>query len=129
MQNVTKENKIVKDSKYIKNDQASSLYTNPNDILTTFDSPKDGSEYIGKYDLQGNKTGFGIQKMPNGNIYKGYFSNDKAKGWGIYTNIDGEIFKGEYEEDRTTGYGELKNNNGATYYGYWVDEMQFGILE
>lgn len=84
-------------------------------------------EYIGVRDSRGYKQGFGIQKMKDGSVFRGIFTNDKVNGWGIYEHKDGDIYKGEYENDRTSGYGEYSHGNGAVYYGYWIDDMQFGI--
>ena len=106
------------------NNQTISQYTNEN-MTTDMGSPE--KEYIGVRDSRGYKQGFGIQKMKDGSVFRGIFTNDKVNGWGIYEHKDGDIYKGEYENDRTSGYGEYSHGNGAVYYGYWIDDMQFGI--
>ena len=122
-------NKIINAyKKYkIRTNLRSSQYTN--DILTDISpsSPHNKFDYIGMRDSHGNKSGFGIQKMPDGSRFRGIFSNDKANGWGIYEHKDGDSYRGQYENDRISGYGEYYHINEAIYYGYWIDFQQFGI--
>ena len=92
---------------------------NQSDINVITDNYQN-KDYKGNYDSKGNKSGFGIQKMPDGSQFFGFFANNKANGWGIYQHKDGEIFKGEYEDERTSGYGEYKNINGTTYIGLMI---------
>ena len=85
IQNITLKNqvnKIIHAYRKYKNKLTMTQYSN--DFLTSYNNPQDREEYIGGRDEQGNKSGFGIQRMPEGNIFKGYFLNDKAHGWGIY---------------------------------------------
>ena len=122
-------NKIINAYKKYKlrTNLTSSQYTN--DIMTDISpsSPHNKNDYIGMRDSRGNKSGFGIQKIPDGSKFRGIFSNDKANGWGIYEHKDGDSYRGQYENDRISGYGEYTHTNGAVYYGYWIDFQQFGI--
>ena len=122
-------NKIIKAYRKYKSrtNPTSSQYTNEIMMDIPQVSPHNKIEYMGARDSHGYKTGFGIQKMPDGSIFRGIFYNDKVNGWGIYTHKDGDVYQGEYEKDRTSGYGEYTHNQGAIYYGYWIDDKQFGI--
>ena len=106
------------------NNQSISHYTNDN---ANTDTGTIKVEYIGGRDSQGLKQGFGIQKMRDGNRFRGIFTSDKVTGWGIYEHRDGDVYQGEYENDRTCGFGIYSHGNGAVYYGYWNDDVQFGI--
>ena len=118
-------NKIINAyKKYKRKNQTTLSQTNENN---TTDVGSSGIEYIGARDSRGNKQGFGIQKMKDGSIFHGIFTNGRANGWGIYEHKDGDMYKGEYQNDRTSGYGEYSHGNGAIYYGYWADDKQFGI--
>lgn len=42
----------------------------------------------------------------NGDIYEGYWKNDKAHGKGEFKSITGIITKGTWFENKLEGYGE-----------------------
>ena len=107
-------NKIIKAYKNykVKYSQCTSQRTNSSQGIQ-----KNTLDYIGNRDSKGQKTGFGIQKNPDGSKIIGQFSNDKLNGWSIFKSNDGVTFKGEYEDNRTSGYGEYSNNDKVVYYG------------
>jgi len=79
------------------------------------------SQYIGDYDDNGMKTGFGILKWPNGIIFKGYFKKDHINGWGIIIYLNKDIFKGQFSDDKANGFGNYFYKNGKSKVGYWVN--------
>ena len=70
--------KIIDAYRKYKNEQSFSKKTN--DILTTHDKIQERGDYIGGLDSDGNKYGFGIQKLEDGSLFKGIFSNGKVNG-------------------------------------------------
>lgn len=50
------------------------------------------------------RDGYGVQVLPNGDRYEGYWKNDKYHGKGKYYYFDsGEWFEGEFEDDSPKG--------------------------
>ena len=45
------------------------------------------SNFLGKKDNKGLKTGFGIEKRQDGKSFKGIYENDKLEGWGHIMEI------------------------------------------
>ena len=71
IQQITRKNqakKIINAYKKYRDSQSFSQKTN--EILTNYDIPQDKIDYIGRYDSRGNKSGFGIQKLEDGSIFK-----------------------------------------------------------
>ena len=70
------------------------------------------TEYIGEYDSEDLRTGFGILKWSNGCSLKGYFKRGRINGWGILTFSNNDIFRGEFVDNKANGYGEYVYKNG-----------------
>ena len=84
-------------------------------------------EYIGNYDDDGLKNGFGILKWSNGTLFKGYFNNDHINGWGIIIYNNQNIFKGRFSNDKANGFGYYLYKNGKKKIGYWINDILSGI--
>ena len=99
-----------------------------NMIQKTFIIPKTKpTEYIGNFNDEGLKSGFGILKWPNGTLFKGYFENDKINGWGIIYYNNQDVYKGQCINDKATGYGNYIYKNGKNKIGYWFNDILTGI--
>ena len=75
---------------------------------------------------KGLREGFGICYWKNGNVYKGYYHNDKVNGLGIL-QTEGDTYQGEFQDNKLHGFGIYTHNNGAVLISTWKLESQIGI--
>ena len=55
------------------------------------------------------------------------WSKNKANGAGRMTHANGDIYEGYWREDKANGMGVfIENANGARYEGEWLDDLQHG---
>ena len=91
------------------------------------ENEEDKAIYYGEWDIDKNvRHGRGIQIMPDGSKYIGYWKNDKASGKGKLINPDGDIYEGDWLDDRPNGYGSYTQVDGTKYEGEWKDHKQNG---
>lgn len=75
-----------------------------------------------KYEGQWKKNlphGFGTEKYPNKDVYKGEFMYGDKFGSGIYTFFYGNVYEGNFYGGNCDGYGKLLMANGDYYEGEW----------
>jgi hypothetical protein len=83
----------------------------------------DGAEYIGKYNTDWQREGFGERLEANGSIYEGHWKADKRNGNGDYTCTDYN-YVGEYKDDLRHGQGRISYTaDGSVYDGQFVNDM------
>ena len=75
-----------------------------------------GDVYEGDF-VDGKRTGKGVLHFQNGNVYEGDFANNKMAGKGKYTWKNGDIYEGDFKDDWRTGKGRLTRSNGDIYEG------------
>jgi hypothetical protein len=88
---------------------------------------KPNAKYIGNYNKNYLKEGFGVLLWEDGIKYKGYFNTNKANGYGVFSLGNGEQYLGEFKQDQPDGFGVFTNTNEASYEGYWKGEMKSEI--
>ena len=111
-ENNKNENKINENDKKISINYSSHKYSKGNIIIENLNN---GLVYIGSYNSRGFKQGFGIQKWPDGSIFRGIYADDKVTGFGIYEHSDGDVYKGQFIDDLANGYGEYSHSNGYDF--------------
>jgi len=72
------------------------------------------------------RDGRGFQIWPDGSLYEGFWSNNKANGRGRLIHADGDVYEGEWKDDKAHGYGVYMHADGARYEGYWSEDKQHG---
>jgi hypothetical protein len=83
--------------------------------------------YYGECSTKSNQRhGRGIQVWVEGNIYEGYWKNDKPNGMGKLIYKDGDIYEGEFINGKANGFGVCVYANSDRYEGTWKDNMQEG---
>ena len=87
---------------------------------------ENGALYSGEWDKNGKRHGRGVQLLPDGSKYIGYWIDDKANKKGKLVHRDGDIYEGEWLYDKANGYGVYSHIDGAIYEGYWKDDKQEG---
>ncbi|KAK2957660.1 putative Phosphatidylinositol 4-phosphate 5-kinase 5 [Blattamonas nauphoetae] len=104
----------------------------------------------GRNTITGEREGQGVNRFPNGDIYKGeykkgvrqgpgkYFwkkpiakysgtyENHKKEGYGLMKYPDGSSYDGQFHEGRRHGDGTYTYPNGDTYIGQWENGKKHG---
>ncbi|XP_058686417.1 ALS2 C-terminal-like protein isoform X1 [Poecile atricapillus] len=79
---------------------------------------------------QGRMSGYGICEYGDGQVYKGYFKDDKRHGFGILENSSAQNpfkYTGHWEKDKKSGYGVWEDKErGERYLGMWWDDRRHG---
>ncbi len=86
----------------------------------------DGSVYVGYYDQDWNKEGYGILISKDGSKYEGSFNSNKFSGRGRLIERNGSYYEGEFEDDKANGFGKYVDISGYIYIGHWKDQLQCG---
>ncbi|CAG9319523.1 unnamed protein product [Blepharisma stoltei] len=82
--------------------------------------------YIGEWNKDNQRHGFGIQIWSDGSRYEGYWKNDQAHFKGRIIHADGEIYEGDWKNDKSHGVGIYIHTDGARYEGTWSNDLQDG---
>ena len=93
----------------------------------------DNSYYVGDYDLDGNREGYGIALYENGYYYYGEFHDGARNGHGVLmrssypetSSIGSFIYDGEWADDKPNGNGTARSN----YYKDRVSASDFVTKE
>ena len=87
---------------------------------------KKGSIYIGQF-KQGSANGIGKLVSFNGNIYEGFWTNNKLDFFGRVNLKNGRSYIGDINEGFFSGVGILKYKNGNIYKGILKEGKMDGI--
>jgi hypothetical protein len=87
---------------------------------------KKGSIYIGQY-KEGAANGVGKLKSYNGNMYEGYWTDNKLDIFGMVKLTNGKNYIGEMKEGFYSGVGILQYKNGNIYKGNLIEGKMDGI--
>jgi hypothetical protein len=92
--------------------------------LTSIDNE---AKYQGEW-LAGTeiRDGRGFQIWPDGSLYEGFWSENKANGRGRLIHADGDVYEGEWKDDKAHGLGVYIHADGAKYEGHWMEDKQHG---
>ena len=72
------------------------------------------------------RDGRGFQIWPDGSLYEGYWSENKANGKGRLIHADGDVYEGAWKDDKAHGFGVYMHADGARYEGDWKEDKQHG---
>jgi hypothetical protein len=61
-------------------------------------------------------SGYGRMTHSNGDIYEGYWINDKACGEGVFVDTSHAMYRGEWVDDIQHGFGVESWDGGKTKY-------------
>lgn len=62
-------------------------------------------------------------ELDGGDVYEGYFLNEKKNGHGKYIWANGDVFDGNWVDGKRTGKGRITWSNGASFDGEWKDNQ------
>lgn len=71
----------------------------------------------------GQRSGKGISRASNGDLYEGGFKHNLFDGEGTYTYVNGDVFRCTFREGLPHGQGKYvaENGRGGEQYGVWED--------
>mmetsp|Transcript_9344 Transcript_9344/g.17943 ORF Transcript_9344/g.17943 Transcript_9344/m.17943 type:complete len:384 (+) Transcript_9344:304-1455(+) len=75
------------------------------------------SVYLGELDDESKREGFGKCTYYNGDIYEGFWSDDRPHGKGVYYWKDGGRYEGDFADGKMNGKGKRTFASGAVYVG------------
>ena len=77
-----------------------------------------GDIYSGEVSIDGQRSGQGTCRYPNGDVYQGEWRDGREEGHGICTYGDGDVFRGRWKDGEMAD-GEMTYENGDVYKGQW----------
>ncbi|KAH7830175.1 putative meichroacidin [Monocercomonoides exilis] len=81
----------------------------------------------GRDESTGERQGFGINRFPNGDIFKGEYVKGKREGPGKYFWKEPTAkYAGTYASHKKEGYGVMKYPDGSIYDGYFHEGKRHG---
>lgn len=86
-------------------------------------SPVVPSEAKGSSDKSAPQAEFKRIEYDGGDVYEGYFLNEKKNGHGKYIWANGDAFDGNWVDGKRTGKGKVTWSNGASFDGEWKDNQ------
>ena len=86
-------------------------------------SPVVPSEAKGSSDKSAQQAEFKRLEIDGGDVFEGYFLNEKKHGRGKYIWANGDIFDGNWVDGKRTGKGRITWSNGASFDGEWKDNQ------
>ena len=66
-------------------------------------------------------VGTAAWEYTNGDLYEGWFKDDKLTGRGTYITSTGHKYKGTFIDGKLNGWGLHYDKNYLVYCGYWKD--------
>ncbi|OMJ75614.1 hypothetical protein SteCoe_25204 [Stentor coeruleus] len=87
---------------------------------------ENGAIYIGEWNNDNQRHGYGMQQWNDGSKYNGMWKYDKASGKGRLIHADGDVYEGDWYDDKAHGFGVYLHTDGARYEGYWENDKQQG---
>ncbi len=84
-----------------------------------------GDVYKGWF-KKGRMHGSGIRYYRRGDVYLGWFVEGLREGEGRLKFAEGHDFLGQWRADRRNGFGKMKWADGTRYEGYWKDDLPHG---
>lgn len=85
------------------------------------------AKYVGCFDVEDNRDGYGVMTFNNGQTYEGFYKKDKRDGYGKLTLKDGTVYDGNWVNNKRDGYGKLTYEDGSFYDGNWANNMKNGV--
>lgn len=88
---------------------------------------RDGCEYCGNTNKEGDRSGFGIAKQEDGSYFAGEWKLDMKAGIGIHIEPERGRYAGEWRMNRRNGIGIDIQEDGTRYAGEWKNGKMNGI--
>lgn len=87
--------------------------------------------YVGSIDANGKRQStdrFDAGKMTyeNGDVFEGFWKNDKATGLGVMKYANGDDYRGSWVDRKRQGEGKNQYSDGRIYNGIWINDKKRG---
>lgn len=82
--------------------------------------------YIGEYNKEGSRHGYGLYTSKNGNMYLGEWYDDNREGLGIVKIENGDIFEGQFANNLKCGMGVYHYNDGECDLSFYTNDVRVG---
>ena len=82
--------------------------------------------YIGEYNKEGSKHGYGLYTSKNGNMYLGEWYDDNREGLGMVKIGNGDIFEGQFANNLKCGTGVYHYNDGECDLSFYTNDVRVG---
>lgn len=101
----------------IRVDYTSSIEQDGNCLQGSFSSTSWTYTYNGERNDKGQRHGYGIATLENGDTYRGEYRAGLRHGYGEYTffNYPGAKYSGSYAENKKNGYGIFVYPDNSRY--------------
>lgn len=86
----------------------------------------DGTVYVGGFDGNYRRQGYGTIIWKNGDSYEGDFVADELTGRGKFTFAGGDVYEGELIGGVKEGYGKYTAADGSVYEGEFKNDKRHG---
>ena len=83
--------------------------------------------YVGQWNSQQQRHGYGKMTWQDGQMYEGFWRNDKRQGKGRSISAKGEVFIGDFESDQMNGFGVQYDVEGGVYVGGFSAGKRNGV--
>ena len=88
---------------------------------------EDHFEIVEKYDEEGLKNGFFVQRWNDGKYLLGHYEKGKIDGWAQLNNLKIKM-EGQFSQNKINGYGEVYNmEDNKLLKGYWINGILGGV--
>ncbi|XP_044262495.1 MORN repeat-containing protein 4 homolog [Tribolium madens] len=88
---------------------------------------ENGAVYVGSWNKDGRRHGYGHLKFRNGNRYDGFFEDGLFHGLGMLTFSDGAKYEGEFTDGWFHGYGIFWRADGMRHEGQFCGGKMWGL--
>ncbi|XP_063912981.1 MORN repeat-containing protein 4 homolog [Zophobas morio] len=88
---------------------------------------ENGMVYVGTWNTEGQKHGYGHLLIPQGTRYDGFFHENLFTGLGLLTFPDGAKYEGEFLDGWYHGYGVFWRADGMRYEGQFRGGKMWGL--
>ena len=82
-----------------------------------------GDTFLGYFNENNKKEGYGEYIKNNGFIYKGLWKDDKIGDYGLFIDPDGNYYKGNLINGEANGEGEMLINSKIKFIGNFNDNL------
>ncbi|XP_071090337.1 MORN repeat-containing protein 4-like isoform X1 [Haliotis cracherodii] len=105
---------------------ATPLSGRPRTMSNSYKYP-DGSSYLGNWNENGQRHGYGYMKFADGSQFWGMFDNGLCSGPGVMRFTDGSRYEGDFRQGKFHGYGVFNRCDNMRFEGEYKEGKIWGM--